>query len=46
MAAYVDAHSPHYAGDLKATFVLLLFTLIAAVTVGMLSGIIISFYAA
>jgi hypothetical protein len=42
MAAYVDPYSPNYAGDLKATFVLLLFTLLAAATVGTLSGAIIA----
>jgi hypothetical protein len=36
MAAYVDPYSPNYAGDLKATFILLLLTLFAATTVGIL----------
>lgn len=36
MAAYVDAHSPNYAGDLKATFILLVLTLFAAAIIGTL----------
>jgi hypothetical protein len=36
MAAYVDPHRPHFAGDLKATFILLLLTLVAAIIVGTL----------
>ncbi|HWK00049.1 MAG TPA: hypothetical protein VNR41_05005 [Xanthobacteraceae bacterium] len=36
MASYVDPYSPSYAGDLKATFILLLLTVAAAVIVGTL----------